>query len=131
MVETIPAEIKDAYSSICGKFETSFNNKDSSGLGDLYTKDAKMMPPDMDIVVGRSAIQEFWQGALAVGIKSYEGELAEAELFGDTGYLVGTYKLLGQDGESIGNGKFMSILKKEEGKWKVHRDIYNSSPPAK
>jgi hypothetical protein len=47
------------------------------------------------IAVGRSAIQEFWKGALAMGIKSYKGELVEAEFFGDTGYLVGTYKLSG------------------------------------
>lgn len=131
MAEIIPAEIKEAYSSICDKFETSFNNNDSTGLGDLYTENAKMMPPDMDIVVGRSAIQNFWQGALAMGIKSYKGELVEAEIFGGTGYLVGTYKLFGQGGESIGNGKFMSILKKVQDQWKVHRDIYNSSPQAK
>ena len=130
MAEIIPAEIKDAYSSICEKFETSFNNNDSTGLGDLYTENAKMLPPDLDIIVGRSAIQEFWQGALAMGIKSYKGKLAEAEIFGDTGYLIGTYSLYGQDGQSIGNGKFISILKKEKGLWKLHRDIYNSSPQA-
>lgn len=131
MAETVSVEIKNAYSSICEKFEISFNSKDSIGLAEVYTENAKIFAPNMDIVEGRPAIQQFWQGALEMGIKSFKGVLSEAENLGNTGYLIGTYTVSGQEGQMLDQGKFISILKKENDQWKVYRDIYNSNIPLK
>jgi ketosteroid isomerase-like protein len=42
---------------------------------------------------------------------------------------VGTYSLHSQDGTRIDRGKIMVVWKQEEGTWKMHRDMWNSSLP--
>jgi ketosteroid isomerase-like protein len=42
----------------------------------------------------------------------------------------GTYEILGDKAVSFDKGKFIVAWKKENGKWKMHRDIWNSSNPA-
>ena len=122
-------EIRETFSSICQKFENSFNQKDAEGLALLYLEDAKILPPNMDAVEGKNAIQIFWQGALEMGIKSYKGEIMEADSSGNLGYFVGKYILYGDGNQEIDKGKYISILKSIDGQWKIHRDIYNSSMP--
>ena len=45
-----PDELHDTFVSICQKFENSFNQGDAAGLASLYSEDAKILPPNMDIV---------------------------------------------------------------------------------
>ena len=83
----------------------------------------------MDFVEGKNAIQTFWQGALEMGVKSFKSEIIETEASGNLSYLVGKYTLYGSELQEIDQGKYISVLKNIDGKWKVHRDIYNSSMP--
>ena len=41
----------------------------------------------------------------------------------------GSYELFADNNVSIDKGKFIVLWKKENGKWKMHRDIYNSDIP--
>ena len=36
-----------------------------------------------------------------------------------------------QDGKHLDHGKYLVFYKKEGGRWKIYRDIWNSSMPAK
>jgi uncharacterized protein (TIGR02246 family) len=129
MAPSTSAEIQDVCSSICEKFTASYNQGDAEGLAALYTENAQILPPNMDFVEGRQAIQTFWQDALEMGIKSFKTEMIEAEGSGDMGYLVGKYTLYGEGEQLIDKGKYIAILKQVDGQWKVHRDIFNSSMP--
>ncbi len=122
-------EIRDAYSSICEQFTKLYNCSDAEGLASLYSEDAKILSPNMDFVEGKDAIQTFWQGALEMGVKSFRSEIIETESSGNLGYLVGKYTLYGSENQQVDQGKYISVLKDIDGKWKVHRDIYNSSIP--
>ena len=61
------------------------------------------------------------------------------ELTGDENGLqeVGTYTVSSAEGTELDKGKFICLWKKEDGKWKIHRDVFNSDlpppppPPAK
>ena len=81
-------------------------------------------------MAGKGAIQAFWQGAMDMGIKSAQLEIDEVEAHGDTAIEVSTYTLRGEGGQALDQGKYIVIWKREAGKWKLHRDIFNSSLPA-
>ncbi len=129
MPPSSPDEIRDAFLSVCQQFEKSFNQGDAEGLASLYSEDAKILPPNMDIVEGKNTIQTYWQGALDMGIKSFKGELIDADSSGNLGYFVGKYTLYDNDNQKVDQGKWISVLKNIDGRWKVHRDIFNTSIP--
>ena len=121
--------VRDAFTSICQQFQKSIEQGDLGNIGNLYTEDAKILPPNMDMLEGRDSIQAFWQRASEMGIKSYQPEILEVEYSGNLGIFVGKYTLYG-DGSQVNNkGKFLIVFKNIEGKWKVYRDIFNSSIP--
>ena len=111
------------------QFETSFNQGDAGGLASLYTEDAEILSPNRDIIEGKNTILKFWQSALEMGIKSFKGETIEAESSGNLGIFVYKYSLYGNEDQEIDKGKGLSVLKNIDGKWKIHRDVYNSSMP--
>jgi ketosteroid isomerase-like protein len=43
---------------------------------------------------------------------------------------VGTYAMKLKDGTVADRGKYVVVWLKEDGKWKLHRDIWNTSLPA-
>ena len=129
MPPSSPDELRDAFLSVCQQFEKSFNQGDAEGVASLYSDDAKILPPNMDIVEEKNTIQSYWQGALDMGIKSFKGELIDMDSSGNLGYFVGKYTLYDNDNQEVDQGKWISVLKNIDGKWKVHRDIFNTSIP--
>ena len=121
--------VRDAFTSICQQFKKSFEQGDLGDIGDLYTEDAKILPPNMDMLEGRESIQSFWQGALEMGIKSYQPEILEVEYSGNWGFFLGKHTLYGDENQLISKGKFITVFKNIDGEWRVHRDIFNSSIP--
>ena len=63
------------------------------------------------------------------GIKSFKSEPIEMESSGNLAFFVGKYKLYGSENQEISHGKYISVFKNIDGKWKVHRDIFNRSTP--
>jgi hypothetical protein len=53
----------------------------------------------------------------------------EAESLGDTAWDAGTYLIKSADGNVLDKGKYVTIWKRENGQWKLHRDIFNSDLP--
>ena len=127
---TVSTEIRDGIAVANAEFMNTFNRGDGAGMGVVYTENGQLLPPNSDIVTGHSAISAFWQGAMDMGIKTAKLETVELEGQGDTAFEVGKYTLSGEGGKVIDSGKFIVIWKREGEKWKLHRDIWNSSMPA-
>jgi ketosteroid isomerase-like protein len=53
------------------------------------------------------------------------------EANGDSAYEVGQYELTDQSGKVLDKGKYVVIWKLDGGRWKLHRDIWTTSEPAK
>jgi len=106
-----------------------FGKSDSIGLANLYTKDAKFMIANAESAVGRSNIQSAFAGFINSGIAKIE--LKTNDVSGDENMLVSEdeWKLFIKDGTEVDHGKSMVIWKKEDGKWKLFRDIFNSDMP--
>ena len=121
--------VREAIAAADEQFMAVFNSGDAAGVAALYTEQGQLLPPNADIMVGREAIQSFWQGAMDMGIASARIEILEVEGHGDTAIEVSKYTLHAQGGEELDAGKFIVIWKREGGAWKLHRDIFNSSKP--
>ena len=113
------------------RFISAYNQGSAAGVAALYTEDAQLLPPNSEVVEGREAIQGVWQGMIDSGIQRVQLDISEVSGMGDTLYEVSNYTLYGADEEMLGRGKYIIIWKQEDGEWRIHRDIFNSSmPPA-
>lgn len=111
-------------------FEKHFQEGNSAAIAELYTIDGMLFPTGSDIIQGKELIRDFWQGAMNMGIKEAKLDIVEANLQGDSVIEVGRYQLKGAGGEVMDWGKYLVVWKQEQGRWKLHRDIWNSSRTA-
>ncbi len=93
----------------------------------LYTEDGMIMPPNSDIVEGREQIQNFFQALMNMGIKSIELQTREVEQHENTAYEVSRATLSVEGDQVVDEAKYIVIWKRENGDWKLHRDIFNSN----
>ncbi len=107
-----------------------FAKGDSSLFISKYTKDGCIMPANAPKLCGSQAIGMFFKGAQSMGVQNIS--LTTEEVMGGPEVVVetGMYELLGAANKSLDKGKFVVVWKLEDGKWKMHRDIFttNSAP---
>ena len=53
--------VRDAFTSMCQQFQKSVEQGDAESIGTLYGDDAKVLPPNMEMIEGKDTIQKFWQ----------------------------------------------------------------------
>ena len=121
------AAIADAYvkASLAG---------DVKAIVALYTDDAVEMPPNEPPVKGRAAIEQYYQKQFgSAKMASFTLTHLDTRASGDTGYDVGTYQQAitpsGSGSPVNDSGKYVVILKRTAGAWKVAYAIYNSDLP--
>jgi ketosteroid isomerase-like protein len=95
----------------------------------MYTEHGELFPPNEKIVEGRSAIEQFWKAAMDAGTKSVQLKTSEVEGYGEAAVDAGTYTLTGADGRLLDQGKYLVLWKRVDGKWRLHRDCWNSDMP--
>jgi uncharacterized protein (TIGR02246 family) len=116
-------------------FGESWATGDSAKFASCYTSDGVMNPPNMPALAGTAAITAFFNEGYKWGIRNIV--LKTNEVFGGKDCVVetGTYDLIMENNQSVDKGKFIVMWKEENGKWKMHRDVWNSDllpapPPA-
>jgi uncharacterized protein (TIGR02246 family) len=122
----IDAEIRRANN----KFESAFRQGDAAGIARLYTPNGMLLPTGGEIITGHRAIQEFWQGAMQMGVKEVKLDSIEIEQLAQTAVELGNYTLTGEGGQQLDRGKYIVVWKKDNEEWKIQKDIWNSSVPA-
>lgn len=125
------SRLRKAIVAANAEFAAAFARGDGTGIAALYATDGRLLPPNGNIVIGRSAIQSFWQGAIDSGLKQVKLETIELYGAGGTTAEVGTYSLLDGNGRVVDTGKYVVLWKREKGKWRLYRDIWNSNAPAR
>ena len=123
-------KVRNEISSANENFMTAFSQGDAAGVAALYTENGQVLPPNSEFVTGKEAIQAFWQTIIDMGIKEINLEIIEVDGHGNTAIEISKYTLRGDGEQVIDKGKYIVIWKKENGQWKLHRDIFNSSMPA-
>lgn len=131
--ETVTFSLDSAKAAIAASNSTygsNFSTGDSVAFVSHYTSDACISPSNMPRMCGAEAITAFFNGGYKMGIRDIK--LTTEEVMGGKDAVVetGTYEILGDKGVSFDKGKFIVIWKEENGKWKMHRDIWNTDMPA-
>lgn len=101
---------------------------DSEGISKCFTKDAKFMMSGTPSISGMKNIQSTFSGLIKSGITNLD--LKTTEVWGAE-YLIteeGMFSLFAGE-TKVDYGKFIVLWKKEEGKWKLHRDMISSDKP--
>jgi len=121
---------KTAIDASNAEFGNLISKVDSVGLAALYTSDGKFMAPNMPAFSGRANIQSGFSGMFSqtgpIGLK-----LTANEVWGNEEMVseVGSYNMTDKSGKEIDKGKYIVLWKMEDGKWKIHRDVFNSDMP--
>lgn len=125
------SEVKTAIDAANQKFMDALAAKDSTSVASMYSSEARLLPPNEAPVEGRDNIKNFWQGFIDGGLIA-KLVTDEVHTMGDMAAEVGTFKIETADGKEIDNGKYIVLWIKENGKWKLHRDMWSSNnlPPA-
>ena len=105
--------------------ETVVKERNFAALDQVYTVDARILPPGSDLIEGRENIKGFWQAAVA-GMNVQDAKLVSvnAHLAGDSIIEVGRAKLFLPESQSA-DVKYVVEWKQEGGAWKWHTDIWN------
>ncbi len=107
----------------------AFEAGDMDGLLSLYSEDARVLPPNAQMMQGHEAVSAVFGGMIAAGL-SGAFERVETVSVGDVGYNVGKYTLTAADGAEADRGKFMEVWRKVGGEWKMTYDMFSSDLPA-
>lgn len=109
-------------------FAAAMNAGDLEALVDLYAEDARLLPPNAEMVRGHDAIRAVYGEIIASGLEG-ELETIEAIAAGDIGYRVGTFASRTPDGTVVDRGKYIEVWQKRDGEWKIINDMYSSDLP--
>jgi uncharacterized protein (TIGR02246 family) len=111
-------------------WETALNAKDIDGLVNLYTDDARLLPPDGAMSSGKDGVRAAFGGMIDAGIGG-ETTRVETTVLGNIGYVVGTFTLQAGE-ESVGTGKYIETWHRgDDGQWLISNDIFNNDPSPK
>jgi len=131
-----PADEASASQHELGQMNRDFcaaiNAGDAKAAAALYTEDATLMPPGEAMVVGRAAIEAYWQGFIDAHPHDVATETLDAKSSGALAYEAGRFQFTmpGPDGEDVTEtGRFIEILRKgADGKWYSTHGIWNNDP---
>lgn len=105
----------------------AFNSGDASGVASMYEQGGRILPPNLEILDGRAAIEAFVKEFVQTGAQLSFNLLTVHES-PDLGVAVGTYQMDFPDGAAPQDrGKFVEVWKRQsDGSWLIADDIFNS-----
>jgi ketosteroid isomerase-like protein len=124
----------------------AYNGGDAKAVTALYADDAVLLPPGAPSAHGKTAILDFYTKDIA-DTKAQSAELVlacepgdrspaacdsqtEVAVSGNMGWEVGYMKVVVK-GAVVDTGKWLSVMRKKDGKWELFRDTWNmDTPPA-
>ena len=107
---------------------------DADAIAALYDEHAILQPPGAPAANGRAAIRAFFVSDVAASKKAdvafHLGSKPDGGASGDLGWVSGTYTVTDKSGKVVDAGKYLSVSKREGGKWVYVRDTWNSDGAA-
>jgi ketosteroid isomerase-like protein len=100
-------------------------------LDNIYTADARILPPGAPMISGREAIKGFWIDLIdSINAKSVALASVDVVPAGDGAIEIGRATLtLEPKGQAVTDMDFKYVVywRQEDGKWKWHVDIWNQN----
>ena len=126
------AEDLQAVKAASEQFTNAYNQGDAAALAALFTEEAKRLPPNNPMMVGRESIQAIYEASFNGGVSDLQLTVIDFNVGGNMAHEVGKYTVTirSEEGEAISeSGKYVRIWKRVNGSWKVDVLIFNSSEP--
>jgi ketosteroid isomerase-like protein len=106
-----------------------FGNRKFSELDNIYTREARILPPGAPIISGREAIKKFWSDMVQSSharsaILTSVDVIPVGEGAVEIGKAVLTVEPPGQTSAQM-EVKYVVYWQQEDGRWKWHVDIWN------
>lgn len=120
-------QIRKAIEAANQRFVKALSDGEAATIADLYSVDARVLPPNSPMVQGSQKIREFWQTVINMGAK-LSLSTSTVAIHGDIAHEVGTYEMV-LPGNARDSGKYVVIWKRRKGVWKLALDIWNSDMP--
>ncbi len=111
------------------QFMEAWEAGDAAAVASLYTENALFLAPHVEPIQGRQAIEAYVSGAFEAGLQRIKLETTEFNRFGNIGHETGRYTLYAVNGMQVDHGKYIIIWKRQNGEWKIHWDMFNTSVP--
>ena len=123
-----PESVKTYIKNQGSAFGEEMRKGDSTALAAHYCSDAIVMPPNSEVVKGNDVVH-VWGGAIRMGVKEFKLNTTDISGDGNLYAETGSYEMLGAGNKSLDKGKYLTLWKKDNGNWKIYRDIWNSNAP--
>ena len=85
--------------------------------------------PGVAVAQGSAAIKEAYKKDIVASAKAGATNTAGAnptiKVAGDMGYIWNTFTVTNKAGKNVGNGKYVTVLSRKDGKWMIVQDIWN------
>ncbi len=124
-IMTVRTAIVDANKAFCD----AAMKGDSSAIAAAYTSNAHLMFPNMPVVTDAQGIMA---AAASLAKQKVPGfTLETTDVFGNADNVIeeGKYTFTDSKGKVLEQGKYLTVWRQENGKWKLYRDIYNTDMP--
>lgn len=107
---------------------------DHQSLSSLFTADTLLLPAGKPLVRGRDAVVAFWTAASSNPDRRLLSEFDAIDSLFEGGVVIecGRATITAVEGgreQLFDRGKYVVVWKREDGRWKRHRDIFNSDAP--
>lgn len=121
------ASVADQVRSRNEQFMEAFRRQDATALAGMYSAEARLFPPGAEMLSGAGRIESFWKDAMHAGLTEAKLETVDVDLIGGyTAVETGRFTMYAGK-NAVDRGKYVVIWRNEDGQWKLHRDIWNSS----
>jgi ketosteroid isomerase-like protein len=125
-------QIKRSMQSTNDLFNSEvFGKRNFAALDDIYTRNARILPPGAPMISGREAIKKFWSD-MVQSANATSAVLASVDVMpvGDGAVEIGKATLTveppAQSAAQM-EVKYVVYWQQEDGRWKWHVDIWNSN----
>jgi ketosteroid isomerase-like protein len=120
---------REAIAAANAAFEAAHLRGDAAALAAQYTEGAQLLWEDRPIISGRKNIEAEWAKDMGGPGRKAKLTTLEVEQSGDLAYETGKFLVTAPDGKIVYDGKYICIWKRENGRWKIHRDMGNKNAP--
>ena len=118
-----------------GRYMAAYNGKDAAAVASLHTEDVVVLPPNLEMMKGREAVQDAIAAEINVGATDLALTTLDVYGSGDLAYEIGRYALkVKQDGQIImqDSGKYIVVWEQvSKDNWLIKADIWNTDLPLK
>ncbi|GEL00731.1 YybH family protein [Acidomonas methanolica] len=128
---TVHSPDEAAVKAVTEQFAADLARGDLKAISRLYTDDAKLLPPNAEAISGRPAILAYFENTLRPDLVG-GAKFDHYEIYGGGNAATSISQMVLLDGKNhvIEHGKQTIVLLKQDGKWKIHRDMWSDNAPA-